>query len=572
MCGQIKSDLFDQKKRLSVIFLSYTVFALIFAFAYRFAMNPDGTSVLRLAGYLAEGNFMRSVSSGYSPLFTWLVAFFILLGFEGLVAARTALALCGAGLVFCVWLLSFRFNMQQKTRFVAVLTATPLIAFWTIQFISPDVIFAAFVVLYIYMVSDPVVLTSKKTSFLCGLAAGFSYLSHHYAFPFFMVHFPLILLTRWYLSDSRKTIAKKEVMRAWGVGVAGFFIIASIWVGTLSLKYGELIISPKGGIAHAIMGPADKDRRHPFFVSGLFNPRDDYAIHVFEDISDVQFESWSPFESREYFIHQLKVIKNNAVSIRDHFITNSPFFNRTFVLIILALFPLVLWLNPSIRRNKFLYIWVIITFTVYSSGFLLLIARSPRRFYALMLIFMLLAFYFMEELRKGLRDRLPGMRSAFSAVFIFPLLAGAFALKPCMNFIKAAGHVINVEQVNPYEEIARAIEKVDFPAPYAVIRTSQKPTTDYYIAYFLGKQLLGRPVSNDVQGITKELCSAGGRSLLVFDKPDLVSELMLDKRYVHMASIALNSIRGSEYAAGWIVTKHEIINGWDKTVDVFRLR
>ena len=92
------------------------------------------------------------------------------------------------------------------------------------------------------------------------------------------------------------------------------------------------------------------------------------------------------------------------------------------------------------------------------------------------------------------------------------------------------------------------------------------------MAFFLKRQLLGRPVSSDVQGITRELQSAGGKSLLIFDNPELTEELRLDRRYGHLASVKLNGGKGYEHAADWIVTEHEIIKGWDEEVNIFKLK
>ena len=191
------------KIQLAVIFIAYFIFALIFGYAHRFAMNPDGTSELRLASYIAEGNFQQSVSSGYSPFIIWLYSLFIFLGFDGLTSARIAIALCGAGLLLCALVLAQRFDLPQNIRFIAVLISVPLIALWTIQFISPDVLFAALILCYIYLVTDPNILNKKKVSFFCGVAGGFSYLAHHYALPFFFVHFLVLLLTRWYIDKDK---------------------------------------------------------------------------------------------------------------------------------------------------------------------------------------------------------------------------------------------------------------------------------------------------------------------------------------------------------------------------------
>ena len=573
MSNQTNSNSSNQQLyHLAVIFLSYTVFALIFGFAYRFRINPDGASLLRLGGYIAEGKFMQSVSPGYSPLFTWLIAPFIFLGLDGQTAARIMIALCGAGCLLCSWLMAVRFDLSGNIRLAAMLIAALLISVWTGYFIASDVLFAALTLCYLYLVTDPNILTGKKAAFFCGMAGGFAYLAHHYALPFFFVHFPVMLLIRGNTDRDRRGVSWKKILISSCSGIAGFLIIASIWVGIVSVKTGHLTISTKGGAAHAIMGPKDVDRRHPFFVGGLFKPKYSYAIHVFEDPSDVEFKTWSPFESKEYFIHQLKVIKDNAVYILNHFVNNSPFFTYASVIMVLAFVPVTLFLNTLNSRKKFLYSWVIITFAIYCSGFMLLIARSPRRFYALMIIFLFISFHFMEELKHALKGIVSEQRKRSMAFYLLLIVISAFAIKPCINLVKSLQHVITEEQVNPYKEMAGRINTVDFPSPYVVLRSSQKPTTDYYIAYFLNKQLLGRPISTDLDGITDEMKIAGGRSLLVFDNSRITQELKIDGRYIYAGSLKLNGRDRYEQVAKWVIADHEIITGWDDEVSIFILK
>lgn len=534
-------------------------------------MNPDGLSMLRLAGYIAEGNFFRSVTTVWSPLMMWLVSPFLYFGFDGLSAARIVIALCGAALLYSTWLLSFRFEISPNMRFAAMCIAALLISLWTVQFISDDVIFAALILLYIYLATSQHIFTKKK-SFFCGIVAGLGYLAHHYALPFFLVHFPALLILKGYIDRDGSGIPWKKILTSWIAGMAGLIIIASLWVGMISIKYGELIISSKGGIAHAAVGPKDIDRRHPFFVGGLFKPKEPYAYHVYEDPSNVKFKTWSPFESREYFIHQLKLIKDNSVYILNHFVNQSPFFTYPFVAGILVLIPVIFLIRPLDKERRFLYSWVALTFAVYCSGFLLLIARSPRRFYALMLIFLLLVFHFMEELRKSLADFLSVKRMKLLNVYLLLIVIAAFTIKPGIQLVKSLRNVITFEQVNPYKEIAEQINTIEFPGPYAIIRSSQKITTDYYINYFLNKQLLGRPLSNDVDGINKELKVMDARSLVVFDHPELVNKLKNDERFIHIASKELIKDKRYEQAINISYQDHEIITGWDKGINIFILK
>lgn len=559
----------SQKIHLIVILVAYIIFASIFGLSYRYAMNPDGISELRLAGYIAEGHFQQSVTSTWSPLITWVFALFIYVGLDGLNAARIAIALCGAGLILCIWLLALRFHLSQNARFVSVLIAALLVSFWTIQYISGDVLFAALLILLFYLITNPDILEKKMFPFYCGIVGGLSYLAHHYAFPFFVVYFPSQLILRGYFDRENEGFPWKKVFISWAAGITGFIMVASIWIGIVSAKYGHLTISSKGGIAHSRMGPANIDRSFPYFYGGLNKPDNTYSIHIFEDPSGLKFKTWSPFESKEYFLHQLKVIKDNAKDMLNHFILQSPFFTYAFVICVLVLIAIALFLIKMNNNKKFLYAWFILTFSIYSSGFLLLIARSPRRFYALMILFLFLSVHFFEELRSVLGDIISEKRKKLLTVCFLIIIVSAFALKPGIHLLKSFKSVIADEQVNPYKEIAEHIKKIQFPAPYAIIRSSQKPHTDYYLAYNIDKFLLGRPISIDVDGFTKELNEADAKSLLVFDNPEIVSKLNTDERYIHAGSLKLNNY---DKYLNPINAKVDQIANWDSEVNVYILR
>ena len=86
------------------------------------------------------------------------------------------------------------------------------------------------------------------------------------------------------------------------------------------------------------------------------------------------------------------------------------------------------------------------------------------------------------------------------------------------------------------------------------------------------KQLLGRPISSDVEGITQELRIADARSLLVFDNLEVVERLKRDKRYRHVASKKFKEDKRYEHAANRIISEYEIITGWDDEVNIFTLK
>ncbi|GBE17304.1 hypothetical protein BMS3Abin15_01145 [bacterium BMS3Abin15] len=186
-----------------------------------------------------------------------------------------------------------------------------------------------------------------------------------------------------------------------------------------------------------------------------------------------------------------------------------------------------------------------------------------------MIVFLFLSFHFLEEFKNGIRDVLSGRRKKILAYYLLMIVVLAFALKPGIHFLKSIKNISTTEQVNPYREIAGQISIIQFPSPYAIIRSSQKPHTDTYIAYYLKKQLLGRPLSGDVDGITKELEAVNAKSIVVFDNPEIVEKLKKDKRYIHAGALKLKNDKRYLNAVN---VKQDEIKGWDEEVNIFTVK
>lgn len=562
----------DYKLQLLITFSAYIICSTVFGLAYKYAINPDGIAQLRLAGYISDGYFMRSVTQSWSPLFIWLMSPFLFIGFDGLTTARITIALSGAVLLLNTWLFMQRLGLSKRTGFVVLLISSLLISDWSIRNIGADLPFAAILLFYMYLVTHPEILNSKNIPFFSGIAGSFAYLAHHYALPFFIIHFPITLILRYYLNRHEQKNLLRRFFKSFVLGISGFIIVSSIWIGIVSIKYGHLTFSNKGSIARAAVGPESKG--HPFFKGGLYKPRDSYAIHVFEDPSEVKFRTWSPFESKEYFLHQIRLIKMNISYIFSHFIRSSPFFTYPFVVGILSIIPIILLMIPIDQEKKFLYTWIIITFLIYCSGFILILARSPRRFYVLMLIMIIFSISLFEELIKLFNEKFIKApenlwKKRILTIYLLLIIIPAFSLKPAIHLFKSFKDIITLEYINPYKDIAEQLKQFDFPDPVAFIRSSQKGYTDLYLAYFLNKQLLGRPLSKDIEGITKELKAAGGKTILIFDNLDMVKKFKIDNRYVHIATVKLKS--DDRY---WTFPniKLDQITAWDREVNIFTLR
>jgi hypothetical protein len=564
------------KIQLPAVLLVYLFMAAIFGFTYRYSINADAVSYMRLAGYIAEGNYQQSVTGYWAPLITWIMAPFLFFGLDGLTASRIVVALSGFGLIISTWLLTGRFHISEASRFLTMLIAVLLFSYWPVHdpgtSIGPDLLVTAFLVLYFYFVTGPDILRSKRGAFLCGAVAGLAYLAKHYALPFFIIHFPLTLILAVYFEKGRKDVLIKKVFSTFFSGLIGFLIISLPWIFLISSKYQYPTFATSGGINHAMVGPEDKDRRHPSFYGGLHKPGNSYAVHSWEDPSEIEYKRWSPLESKAYFMHQLRLMKGNVIIVLNYLVFKSPFFTYPFVIAILSLIPVVLLLTPLSDKKRFLYFWVVFTLLIYSSGYILTYARSARYYYPVMVIVFLMSIHFLEELKRGLEEikniGTNGRRKKVLFFCITMIFVSAFIIKPGQDLLRSVNIIASLTQVNVYKGIADKFSKTDFPGPYAVIRSSQKPDTDLFMAFYLKKQFLGRPVSTNVDEFTRELKEVNAKSLIIFGNKPVVRELKNDMRYKHMHVLKIND---KQIYDNGVYHENEGLMSLDREVNIFSI-
>jgi len=536
------------KFQLTVIFSAYIGFAFIFGLANKYQINPDGVAYLRLAGYLAEGNFQQSISGYWGPLISWCMAPFLFFNVDGLITARIVIALWGMVFVSGVWLLQSRFSLSSGKRFIVMFIVSLLVAQWSSSVITPDILAAAVLTFYFYVVTDQDILKRKRLSFLSGFLGAFAYLAKSYAFPFFLVHYPLSLFIKGYVSknDSGK-IPFKNIVSQLFIGMFSFLLAASFWVCLISFKYHELTFSSVGEAAHAVVGPPDIERYHPSWI-GLHKP-EGLAIHTWEDPSKMEYKTWSPLDSKEYFLHQIKLCIKNAYSIFTIFYSFCGILGITLVFFI----PLVLLLSRPPPQKVFLYFWILMTLAIYCAGYVFAFSDSARYYWPIFIIVLLMAFHFLNEWSVGWKSYVPNL--IFLIYFINAVFIFQFISKPAIYFLRAAKeNIFNTEKVNFYENIANQLG--EHIGPFASIGNRYLPL---YAAYYMNQKWFGGVTPSSANDITKELDRAGVKFFVVFGSSKneqrlLVRDLKRDNRYSHEAYFGKGTI-----------------SGYDHSIDVFEL-
>jgi hypothetical protein len=279
------------------------------AWTNRHALNTDAIAYLRLAGYYAHGQTHLMISGYWGPLLSWLIAPLLVLGVEPLLAGRIVMA--GSALLFSFGAKTLfrKVNLPRS----AVLAGSALVALasvsWSVEYISPDLLVAAWLLLAFGQTVSSRWLTSPRAAALAGLFWGLAYLAKAVALPLAGAMSATSAGLWWLAEPARRGAVARRLALTWLV--CG--LVAAPWIAVISLNYGHVTFSTSGRIAHDVVGPPDVERYHPFAVT--FHRPETGRITAWEDPSRMAYRDWSPFANARYFRHQLDLIVANARTV-----------------------------------------------------------------------------------------------------------------------------------------------------------------------------------------------------------------------------------------------------------------
>jgi hypothetical protein len=267
-------------------------------------LNTDAVAYLRIAGYYAHGQTDLMISGYWGPMLSWWLAPWLKLGWDPLVAARVVMALC-AVVFWCGCVSLFRGgDLPERGRvWGAWLTALATVC-WSVRFTTPDLLVSGLMCLAVGAMLNPRWLEGKSCALRAGVWWGLAYLSKAVALPVAGVA-GLSLATRWWWQTGQWRRPVRQLLLT-GLGCG---LVALPWILTLSLKYHTPTFSTSARIAHAVVGPPDRKRYHPFMEH--FHRPPPGRVLAFEDPDPAIYHYWSPLESPAYFAHQLKLIARN---------------------------------------------------------------------------------------------------------------------------------------------------------------------------------------------------------------------------------------------------------------------
>jgi len=284
----VRSYLRNNASFLLVISLAYCLVGGLFLFFYRYQINPDGISYINIARLYFSGDWALAVNGFWGPLISWLLAPFC--GLKNPLhiqwAAKVILLVVGLGAILAAHLLCLRLEISPGSCRVVVAALVPVVVFFALSKITPDLLVVSILLFYFYIVVDPDFPQKPVAGIVAGLLGGAGYLAKSYVFPFFLFHFHGMLILH-YLNSPNEL--RMKILRQWLLGAAAFAIISGPWIAFISSKYQKPTIGTAGAYNYRLMGPNSGG----FPVSArIIAPPHDRSLSGWDDPSYIELEDW----------------------------------------------------------------------------------------------------------------------------------------------------------------------------------------------------------------------------------------------------------------------------------------
>jgi len=366
----------------------YAILGLFFLYFYRYQLDPDGVSYISIAEKYASGDFRHAVNGYWGPLLSWLLAPFLLLGIPPLISTKL-LSLCiGALAIVGFRSLSYTFQMSENIRRVLVFSVVLIVLQFAMWIFTPDLLLTCILLYYFNVIFRADYAERAHKGALCGAIGAIAYLAKSYGFAFFLLHFFILNCLHYLGSRTREN--KRKVLRNYILGLAVFCVLTGLWVSIISNKYSKLTIGLAGKYSWEVVGPESKG--HPVHYVGFLEPTNETAISGWEDPSYIKMTPWSPFESWNYFLYELRHILRNVRAIVETCISFSPL-SVAIVLgyVLICTMPV----SKVFFRGEALY--PLITMFIYAAGYTLFLVHH-RYLWVVCLLLLLMGGHLLHRL------------------------------------------------------------------------------------------------------------------------------------------------------------------------------
>jgi hypothetical protein len=472
---------------LCTVILFYTVVGAILLPYYRYQINPDGISYISIANKYLAGNYREAINGYWSPLFSWLLMPWLYFKIDPLLAVKIINLLIGIVAITTMYSFTFRYQISEQIRCIILFVLIPVTIYFSYDQITPDLLTAVLLLFYFNVIFNIQYPIKPHYGALCGIIGSIAYLSKHYCFPFFIIHFPIMNALHYVRNSS--PICRKSILRHFCIGLSLFLIISSPWIYALSHKYNNLLFSTAGNINLANLNPNASRYQLPSFI----DPPDMFAYSAWDDpYYALRNLSWNPFESLVYMKHWLEIFIFHATQTLKIFI-NFSFFSFLLFCGCIVYCAYLLFSKPIKLNTLPEIVFSLATTLIYSAGYCLI--HVEARF------FMIICFLFMVFGGYGLNKIIQNSLFKMGKSALFILFFLSFSILPINHLIK------NVNSGKAIYLLSTSLEK--YIPPNSKIATTGYWYESLYLTFHLQSKIYGTTEHMQAEVAKRELDKYG---------------------------------------------------------------
>jgi len=284
--------------------------------------NPDSLQYINIAHHILDGRLILAINGYWSPLITWLLAPFILIFSDGIIAFKYLQMAIGI-FVIRKWLMFLVFvDVDEKWKRVLGFMITPFIISYSLLNLTPDLLFVG--ILLSLIVELIRWLDKQSDGSKIGKLGAVLFLTKSFGLPLFIFLYCFVI---WMKDERIPKFTLKKILLPFGT-------ISFVWIILLSVKYGKFTISESArfNFTYEVAPTLGKAVQLPVLGNGLLEPANDHALSAWEEpASQIQLTPLDPIGDFSYY---LSVVNRNLQSIYFHDFRNQLGWVFIFFLII----------------------------------------------------------------------------------------------------------------------------------------------------------------------------------------------------------------------------------------------
>ncbi|MEO6720267.1 MAG: hypothetical protein ABIN67_07860 [Ferruginibacter sp.] len=291
---------------LSAAILYILLFFLLFPW-YQYVLDIDAISYIHVAQRYARGEYFNAVNGYWSPLISWILIPVVKTGYDPVMAAKYINGLIGLLSLFTCYSLMGKFRIHKLLQNIIPFVLAVLFVSYAFYELCADLLQLLFLLLYLNLLFSKNFINNTYKIVGAGVLAAVCYYAKAYNFPFFLLHFSVMIFVL--LKRSNTISFKRAFITKAAIGFITFFLLVTPYLVILKQKYGSFRINNAGKLNMSwFLSPGISDNRKMVAEPPYLD-----ATSYWDDPTYAQEKYVGPFTSGKYFLKEIKLFISTTI-------------------------------------------------------------------------------------------------------------------------------------------------------------------------------------------------------------------------------------------------------------------